>query len=661
MAKKENSQDNFPGIEEIKTVNIEKNLPDFKIDISNPIVKTVKSKTKSNNPIISQPKHSSESHKINQNPKKTDSKKSKPSKLNSKINNIFTFLKTKLILDHYNLAFLIILTLTVLFHLKYFSIESIWNDSAVHLWFAIEAVTEPIASFFSINYYLGDYAIPQTLTAFYYLFTNKIFLAGKLMALTYAVLASILIYIIGTKLRNKFTGLIAAILFGFNHAFLHYSIRPLGDAPLAVSVIFFFYCLIRTESMPKDHSSSFEFKDLLKIQNYNIKSITEKVKGLSINKITQSKLFWGILTGISLLATMLHKVQASILVLSIPIYMIIFKRKEMFKDKGIFATWFIPVFGVIAVHIVAVTFFGKNLLGRLFGLMAQFRGMPFGLEALGRIQGMFSWYLIPFIFVGLLFVILYKQKKFYPLITMSIFYWLYFEINVDHTQERYMLPILAVGILLAAFAIEELSTIISNFSHKKLKMPVAILITICIVFQFLAIAVPLIDYNSYGYLGLEEAGDFLQENMGENDILFAGSPRMMRPFTNMEFYSNGAVDSPLRGGDLYWLRGERYHENFRNFDHCDEVVNPNAQENFETDIANFTTEHTIWLEIDIWEYTQPRWYYDHCGGSRLQQDSLDYFTSLGFELVHYVIRDVGPGEANRNVPVIFVFKKEQSE
>ena len=626
--------------------------------------------------------------------------------------------------DYYFLTFLIILSLAIVFRLKYFSMESIWNDAAVHLWYSFKAATDPLSMIFNIDYYTGDYALPQTITAVYYLFIRDIFVAGKLMALTYSIVGITFMYFLGKELNGKFTGLIAATLFAFNHIFSFYSVRPLGDAPVTVSLVIFLYCLIRFEKSKnpeitkltdveeiKEETVKKETKDLIDthpekenlelnseaennqdsteavVQTKNASQVTHKhkiksdhennklnLKSFNLNSINLKSItlksvkawttnnpryYWAFLTAISLIATLFHKMQAVLFILGFFIYYILIKRQNMFKDKAVLISWLIPVGTVISAHLIANTFFNANLLGRLFGLMTQQRGMPFGLEALDQLKYILGTYLIILFIIGLIFTFIYKQKKIYPLLIIGFTYYLYFETSVDHTQDRYMLPLLSIAVLLAAFAIEEISSIASKFSTKHVKVILIVIITLFLAIPSYTVADQIIEARSMSYAGLQEAGDFLMDNMGDDDLLFSGSPRMMHAFSGVDYYSEGALDSPILGGNLYWLRGERYHENFRDYDYCDQVLNSNGQQNFEKDMKNLSADNTIWLEIDIWEYTQPRWYYDYCGGERLTQGSLDYFSSVGFQLQHVVVRDLDTSEAVQESTIIFIFKLDQ--
>ncbi len=211
---------------------------------------------------------------------------------------ITSFLKNK-----YNLAFLGVLLVSVLVRLKYLFMESIWNDAAVHLWYAIKVTRDPL--FFFSNYYLfGDYTLPQTVTAIFYLFTGDAFIAGKIMALFFGVVGIVFMYLLCTKIKNKFTGVVGAALFGLNHLLWFYGVRPLADSPLTVMVVLILYFVVKLE---KEH-----------------------------------KLIWGILSAITFLAAMLTKKQAVVFFLAYLLYLILFKRKEAIKNKSFLTSWLAP-------------------------------------------------------------------------------------------------------------------------------------------------------------------------------------------------------------------------------------------------------------------------------------------------------------------------------
>jgi len=534
------------------------------------------------------------SQKLNQlNQTDNSNKVSKQKKINLNYfkGKIISFLSNK-----YNLIFLVILLLAFLIRMKYIGQASMWNDAAVHLWYVIKVTKEPLFMF-SQQYILGDYFVPQTIMAFFYLFTKNAFLAGKIVAIVYSIIGIIFMYLLGSKLKNKLTGVIAAALLAFNHMFWFYGVRPLADSPLLVTTIILLYCMVQLEK-------------------------TKKVS-------------WGIASGIMFLAAMFTKVQSIIFIFALLIYYLIFKRKIMLKNKEILFSWGIPVGFILIAHILAKILFGVALLNRVFNLFLTTRGMPYGLEALGMIKWIFSWYIIPFVILGLLFVLFYKKKEYYFSIILFLFYWLFFEINVDNTQDRYVLPLLSVGIILAAFAIEEIGNYIKLFSHKYLKLIVIFGIVLLVCWNYYQVGNPLIYNKSFSYVGHQEAGEWMKVNIPKEAPIFAGSYRYVRLFSEREF--GGPGDSIK--GTIWNLRSpDRYAEN---------------QTAFEEDLARLSKESDVYLEIDRWEYTQPSWYYP------ITEATFDYFVSLGFELVYVAQPEVITNDGLQQVPMIFIFKKNK--
>lgn len=500
--------------------------------------------------------------------------------------------------DKYNIAFIIILVIAFLIRLKYIGQESIWNDAAVHLWYSINVIQEPL-SLFSQQYLMGDYATVQTIVAFFYLFTKDAFLAGKIVAMLYFIIGTIFMYLLGKELHSKLSGVIAATLLSFNHIFWFYSVRPLADSPLLVTTIILLYFMVKLEK--------------------------------------EKKVLWGILSGLMFLVAMFTKVQSALFVFALILYYVIFKRSKMIKDKSILISWIIPVGFILIAHILGKLLFGAAVLDRIFGLFLTTRGMPYGLEALGMLQWIFTWYLIPFIVIGILLMILYKKKTYYFSLILLIFYWIFFEINVDNTQDRYMLPLLSIGVIFAAFAIEEISSYISLLSRKKiLKVVFVTVITIFLCWNFYTIGDSLVYNKSFSYVGHTEAGEWLKDNVPEDTPIFAGSPRMIRAFAEIDFGGPGKWDY---GGNLWYLRADEYLE---------------SKETFEEDLQTLSQESDVYLEIDVWEYTQPSWYFP------ITEDSLNYFTNLGFSLVHVVEREIYTGQGLQQVPVIFILKKDKT-
>jgi hypothetical protein len=505
-----------------------------------------------------------------------------------------SFLKNK-----WNLAFLVVLFLALLIRLKYIGQESLWNDAAVHLWYTFKAIENPLY-IFSSEYLIGDYVPIQTLTVLLYTFTKNLLIAGKITAILFGIVGIVFMYLLGSELKNKFMGLISAALLGFHHLFWFYGVRLLADGPLVTMVVVTLYCLVKLEK--------------------------------------EKTLFWGFFSAFAFLVMMLTKKQSILFFVAFLIYLIIFKRWEAIKNKAILVSWLVPVSSIA---------FGSLLFGGSFiiSFVKRFFVNPQGLydpglKATMHFPWIFSWYLLIPMILGLFFVLMYKKREYYLGLIFFLFYWISFEISVRTPEDRYLLPLLPIGILFASFALLEISNYLVLFIGKRkwgdyLRKGLVILFVVFVCWHFYSIGDMLIDNKSTSYAGHREAGQWLKENVLDGIPIFVGSPRMERPFIEREYGGPGFWN---KGGSLWYLRADEYLKN---------------QSAFEEDLEILSKESDVYLEIDIWEYEQPSWYFP------INQDSLDYFTSLGFQLIKVVEREVNTQQGRQKMPVIFIFKKDK--
>jgi hypothetical protein len=522
------------------------------------------------------------------------------------------FLKNK-----WNIAFLIVLILTLLIRLKYVSQESIWNDAAVHLWIVIKAFKDPL-TIFSTEYFMSDYATIHTLTLLFYAFTKNLLIAGKTTAILFGMMSIVFMYLLGSELKNKFSGLIAAALLGFHHLFWFYGMRLLADGPLVTMVVIILYCLVKLEK--------------------------------------EKTLFWGLCSVLAFFGAMLTKRQGILFFTAFLIYLIIFKRKEMIKTKAILISWLIPVFSFVIGSLV----FGSWLIIKYLREWTSLEGLydP-GLKALGHFVWLFSWYLlIPMIF-GIFFILIYKKKEYYLSLVCFFLYWIFFELSIRSPEDRYLLPLLPMGILFAVFGLMEVSNYLVLFFNKKkwsnyFRNGLVLILVILICWNFYNIGDPMIDSKSTSYAGHQEAGQWLKENVPEDTPIFVGSPRMQRPFIERDYGGPPDYQRADMGGSLWYLRAPRYLGKDTTRDSRKDPEDPvKGKELFEKDLNELLKKSDVYLEIDIWEYTQPSWYFP------INQESVNYFMNLGFELVHVVERDIQTQQGLQKMPVIFLFKKEK--
>ncbi len=485
-------------------------------------------------------------------------------------------------LDPFTLGFLVVIIFGINMRLRYFSLETLWNDAAVYMWMSEKILLTP-AYFFTKEFLLDGSFTIQMLTAFFNIFGAEVFTAARLSALTFSILGIIFIYLLGKEIRGKTVGIVAAALLASSHLLWFYNTRILADAPLVTMVIIAAYFLTKLE----------------------------KAKEIK----------WAIPAAIFLLLTVLTKRQAIIFPVGVFLFYLIKYKKEMFTNKALLACWGIswglPVIGALGLW--ALT--GQNYL---YGLFVQklllHEGIGAATNVLPQIPFILSKYLLIAAIIGAILVAFYKIKNAHITIFIISLYAIWFEIGIELPLDRYLLPIIPLAAILGAITIDEIAKIAKTVSKSKVIYLIALVILAALIIQpMYTQGENLIESKSFTYTGYQEAGAWVNENLGENDILYAGSPRMMRAFTAREY--SHTLEQEGRDpytNSLIHFRTAQYKEN---------------QSFFEQEQEELSKTHDIFIEIDIWEYTQAPWYFP------ISYDSITYFESLGYEVVHIINKD----------------------
>ncbi|MBS3123691.1 glycosyltransferase family 39 protein [Candidatus Woesearchaeota archaeon] len=507
--------------------------------------------------------------------------------------------------DKYNLMFLVVFIIGLVIRLKYLNLEVIWNDAAVHMWYVIKIINDP-TFVFSFNFIYGDHLISHFVTIPFYLITKNIVASGRLASILIGMVGVILIYLLGKEISNKNTGLIAAAILSFHPLFWFLNVWILADAHMATAVIFSLYCFVR---MNKEKTT-----------------------------------FWGIMTGISFVLTMLAKFQAAHFFMILIIYYILFDIKRMFKTPWIYS-WVIPSLSIFADLFMIIIGKKSTFVLRALSLMIDFRGMPFGLDTTKLFPWTFTWSLLLLSLFGAILIIIYRKKEFYFPIFFFLFYWTFSEVNLDQPDARHLLFLVPIIILIASFFIDEVRNFLNILSKKKIisyfSYILMVLLVIIICYNFYQTGTQFIQSKSLTYTGYQEAGQWIKENVPEDIPIFAGEYRSIRLFTEREF---GGPTPEFYGGPILNLRSPRRYT---------EEHESDGKSNFELDVANLSKNSDVYLEIDIWEYAQPKWYWP------LSENSLKYFESLGFKLVNMIERDVMTSDGLKKIPVIFILRKDK--
>jgi len=307
----------------------------------------------------------------------------------------------------------------------------------------------------------------------------------------------------------------------------------------------------------------------------------------------RKKEIYGMYAGIAASAALLTKIAgllAILLVFSYALY-----RRRFYK-------WLlIPSLALAFVLVMNYSFFsgplphapGEYMKGHIMtgDSFYYIRNLPFYI----------SIYLIPLFLLGLLFSAL-NLRRFHNLLTLSFLftYLLFFSLLIGEKVPRYALPSLPFMFVLCAYGASKLDFGINPFY-------IYLLFSIPALFSLSSDFLSLMNSKSQTYSGFPEAGTWLRQNMGRDAVLYAGSVRSMLAFTGLD-------ESRVR----------KLPEN----------------------LSELPRQENVFVEVDVWEYTQPSYVYP------LDQEKLDNLASLGFELVYYVQREMN----GQPVPVIFIFK-----
>lgn len=521
--------------------------------------------------------------------------------------------------DKYNLLLIGIVLFALIIRLKYLFMESLWNDETFYLWYVEHFFDNPI-SVFQDRVLSASYLFVFFLIALIRTVVWDVVLAGRIAVILLTLATIILTYFIGKELRDKTTGIIAALLLSVNPIYWLISNKVLLDVPLAFSFAFTVYSLIKFEK-------------------------------------TRTKL-WALILAISIFLTVNTKFSAYLVFPMLATYFflqyilepLIQKHiptkeiKEFFQNKNLRKSILYSILLFAPLTIVYLIKYNSIIPRANTGAMTIATSMAQTVSTYNNYSLTFkslpfllTQYTLVLFLIGLFFCIVYRKKVHYILISYLITFQIYITLLLGGiTEQRHILPALPGFLVLSALAITELKYFIEKLMNKKIHD--LIIISIVIIF----ICYPLYNQGyslnegkSQAYIGYKEAGIWLKENVDpKTSYVMAGAPGFIRLYSNFEFVDDeGIAGRPGEGtkdGVLYY------------------GLRPTKQE-FESGLKELQKRRpNIYLETDIWEAGNQGWAYP------LTQEKLDYIQSLGFKPVHVIEKELG----SQKMPMVVIFKKE---
>ncbi len=479
----------------------------------------------------------------------------------------------------FGIMLVVLIAIAAFVRYQFIFAESVWVDETVYMWQGYRVLHSP-SLLFTKDYY-GNTPFPLIVIAFFNIFTSDRFIAGRLAAYLFALLGITLAYLIGRHLRDEYTGLLAALALTFNPLHWFLGSRTLMDLPEATMVSLSVYLLLRFE------------------RNRNLTNL--------------------IILALAVTATTLTKLPGLLIVPGIMLYY--FSRAVTAPAKALAL--------LRNKHVsLGVGFFGIVILflaiSKFSFILALFKAMEPRLVFIESFPFMFSETIILFIVAGGLLTVFYRKWDSIAILCVFLSFLVAFSLFPAEPDPRHVIPIIPLGIVLAAFAYFELGAIIKPYLNLEYFEIVLFMIGIIIVFPLYKTGVMLNTDKSYVFTGYNEAGQWLAENLPKGALAYVSSQGPIRLFSGLGYSDEGG---PIRQIQTFG----------------------------EGDIPDFANAtFPIFLHIDMWE-RGPQWSYP------LNEKKLGYLQSLGFRIAKIVTRKYPTNTGLQDVPVHLMLVKERTK
>jgi len=372
--------------------------------------------------------------------------------------------------------------------------KSMWPDEALFGWYAKQIAACPLMIFSKeINEFHPPLFAGLLALVHFFIPHESVY---RFFSLLMSLLGIYLIYRIGEKLKDQFTGLYAAMNLAFNILYLGYSTRILIDNTLIVMVLFFAHSMLNLDA---------SFK----------------------------KQFMISLTGCLII---LLKWPGILIIPFLIMYALLSPHPLHLKDK--LKTIRTPLFAfsmVILYLLIGNYLILRHVLPDISALEGRYRIHPF-------------WYYImdlPVILTPLPFLVPFFIYGFFmnlrnPLLVSWLLVFLSGISSVPEKDLRYSLLVIPVIILISCLGLSAL--IETRFKSQKQQSVIKI-ITVIIIMVFYFALLPrtqkFLHKKSETFTGFQEAGEWIKKEGLPNAMVLASSARAIRYYSNIEFAKYG--------------------------------------------------------------------------------------------------------------------------
>lgn len=368
-----------------------------------------------------------------------------------------------------------------------------------------------------------------SLIAFAMLFFGITAKAGMAVVLTLGSLTCVLAFLIGKELFNTYAGIAAAAFLAVSPIHIFLSNRIITDVPVTFFVTLTLYFFVRTEM--RDETWSFY--------------ATFIAAGLAI----------------------LTKFSGFILLPALFFYYLHKERKQLFVKRqywislvtvlGLYSTWEIRnlirkgEIGIIGV----IT--GKSFLGTVdFGGGGASGATGSGGGIVGAVMpiidriiegAMFHISMSPttfglpavlFLLFGIIAAYLYRDSDFkIPLTFLTVAFVI---LSMKH-MNRYFLPFIPMALVISGYGADKLRSAASKATDQKTGLAIFALILIISGVVTYQSAQGFVSGPAQGFTGIDDAGNWLEQNTPEDTKIIAGSEHQIRFFSNRRTYHSGKI------------------------------------------------------------------------------------------------------------------------
>ena len=413
----------------------------------------------------------------------------------------------------YNVVFAAVFLYALIFRVAFAGIERLGSDEALYAWYAKTIFNSPSTIFspLTLQYHPPLFSVLLVLSRG---LPFPEMIAYRIMTIAIDMIGVLLIYLIGTAVRNRFLGLLCAIFLAFNYSYLLWGVSLTADIPLTVVLLLLFYHLLKR----KENSS------------------------------VKAHIIIGLLASLAVALKWSGLVVIPLLILN---YIFVAHPSGHIKDLERINMLMIPL-SICGLTVLVLATLNRHYLGTWTpDLSAVSPGnLPFTGRALYYFRNMLNIVLLPFfrwlLLYGVISAFLSRSRQ--ERQVLYTFFLLFFLVSLTPaTDWRYSLLFMPFTLLLSGIGTD---TLIEKFLKRPKQIRTAHVVVLVFTFIFLCLYVPrlraFMNDTTSRMTGYKDAGRVIRSLSYPGTTIIAECPRMIRYYSGLELkkYGGNIVELP---------------------------------------------------------------------------------------------------------------------